>query len=266
MKRLAVLIGTILAVLMAVGVGSAVVNANAGATTEAGPAESLSSTVATEASTVVYEASDAGTVTVASNGSSLEITDIAPADGWVAEIEVATGREVEADFRSGDRRIQFNAELEDGQIDARIRESVDGDNSGSDNSGSDNSGSDNSGSDNSGRGNSDDHPDDDDNSGRSGDDHRGTTTTMPGSTTTRAPAGSGTTAHQAGDGGTVTITLNGSTLTIVSVNPSAGWAHEIEVATGREVEVDFRNGDRRIQFDAEFEDGDVRIRVREKSD
>jgi hypothetical protein len=93
-----------------------------------------------------------------------------------------------------------------------------------------------------------------------------TTTAPPATSTTTPPAGDTTVTYDAGEGGTVTITSNGSTLTIVSVNPAAGWAPEVEVASGREVEVDFRNGSRRIQFDAELEDGRVRIRVRETVD
>ncbi|MDH5373456.1 MAG: hypothetical protein OEX97_10980 [Acidimicrobiia bacterium] len=68
--------------------------------------------------------------------------------------------------------------------------------------------------------------------------------------------------YTAGDGGTVTVASNGSSLTIVSVNAAAGWSYEVEVAAGLEVEADFRNGTRRIQFNAQLEDGEVRIRVR----
>jgi hypothetical protein len=60
----------------------------------------------------------------------------------------------------------------------------------------------------------------------------------------------------------VTIASNGSSLTIVSVDPAAGWSFEVEIASGLEVEADFRNGTRRIQFNAQLEDGEVRIRVR----
>ena len=60
----------------------------------------------------------------------------------------------------------------------------------------------------------------------------------------------------------MTIASNGSSLTITSVDPAPGWSFEIEVSSGVEVEADFRNGTRRIQFNAQLEDGEVRVRVR----
>jgi hypothetical protein len=191
----------------------------------------------------MYEVGDAGTVTVTSDGSALSIVAVDAAAGWAAEVEVATGREVEADFRNGTRRIQFNAELEDGQIKVRVRERAD-DGGGSTTTTSPT------------------------------DTTSPTSTTMPTSTTsststTAPPAGDDRGAavtYEAGDGGAVTISSAGAVLTVVSVDPATGWSTEIEVSSGREVEVDFRNGTRRIQFYAELEDGEVRIRVRDRMD
>jgi hypothetical protein len=259
-KRITVLIGTVLAVLMAVGIGSAIVNPST--TDSAGASAATLSTsprVTVEASgdTVVYEAGDAGIVTVTSDGSALAITSIDPADGWVAEVEVAAGRQVEASFRDGTRRIKFDAELEDGQVNARVSES-------SNESERDDSRD---------PGDDDGSQEDDSRGGDSlgGDDNSTPTTNPSGSTsttTTTSPStDTGSTAtYRADNAGSVTITSNGSSLTIVSVSPTAGWTYEIEVASGREVEVDFRNGSRRIQFDAELEDGRVDIRVRESID
>lgn len=239
-KRLTITMATVLVVLMAVGIGSAVVGP--GTDNSAATSSTTSTTPTTPPApgpteTIIYEVGDAGTVTVASDGAALSIAAIAAAPGWAAEVEVAAGREVEADFRNGTRRIQFNAELEDGQIKVRVRERADDDGS-ADNSTTTTT---------------------------------PTTTTVPATTTstTTPPGGddSGTTVtYWAGDGGTVTITVSGSSLTIVSVDPAAGWSAEIEVHSGREVEADFRNGTRRIQFNAEFEDGEVRIRVRDRMD
>ena len=67
-------------------------------------------------------AADAGTVVVQVADSSLTIVDVQAQDGWTAEVEIATGREVEMDFRSGELRVQVNAELEDGELQVRIRE------------------------------------------------------------------------------------------------------------------------------------------------
>ena len=72
----------------------------------------------------------------------------------------------------------------------------------------------------------------------------------------------------AGAAGTVTISRSGTTLTVVAVAPNAaaGWSTDIEQASGPQVEVEFRNGTARIDFEAEFEDGAVRVRVRERND
>ena len=70
----------------------------------------------------------------------------------------------------------------------------------------------------------------------------------------------------AGAAGSVTISRSGATLSVVSVNASAGWVVEVEQGTGVELEVKFVNRATRIDFNAEFEDGVVRIRVRVRSD
>lgn len=229
-KKIATVFGVVLAALMAVGVGSATIAPSSDSTTTTTSSTALPDPGVAE--TIMYEVGDAGTVTIASDGAALSIVAVDAADGWAAEVEVASGREVEADFRNGMRRIQFNAELEDGEIRVRVRERAD--------------------------------------------DGGGATTTSttaapvatPTTTSTTAPPSGdedgATVTYQAGDAGTVMITQDGSSLTIVSVEPVAGWSTEIEVSSGREVEVDFRNGMRRIQFDAEFEDGEVRVRVSDR--
>ena len=117
---------------------------------------------------VTYQAGDGGTVTIASDGAILTIVSVDPADDWTTEIEVSAGREVEVDFRNGIRRIQFNAELEDGEVRIRVRDRIVDDQSGSaDDGASNNSGPSSDGVDNSGPGNSDD---DNSNSGTSVDD------------------------------------------------------------------------------------------------
>ena len=67
------------------------------------------------------DAAGAGTVLVAVEGSSLRLVAATPASGWRVEVEQATGREVEVDFRSGTKRVQVNVELEDGQVRERVR-------------------------------------------------------------------------------------------------------------------------------------------------
>jgi hypothetical protein len=48
----------------------------------------------------------------------------------------------------------------------------------------------------------------------------------------------------------------------VSAVPARGWRVEVEQAAGVEIEVDFRQGTRRVQVNLELEDGAVRERVR----
>ena len=123
-KKIATVIGVVLAALMAVGVGSAAIGPSSDSTTTTTSSTSpLPDPSVNE--TIMYEVGDAGTVTVASDGASLTIVAVESAEGWAAEVEVASGREVEADFRNGVRRVQFNAELEDGEIRVRVRERVD---------------------------------------------------------------------------------------------------------------------------------------------
>lgn len=238
-KRSAIALATMLAVLMTVGVGLAATSVpdSTSSTTTSTPS-TTSIPDAGEAQTIIYDVGDAGTVTVSSVGSSLAIVAVDTNEGWTAEVEAPMGREVEADFRNGTTRIQFNAELEDGEIKVRVRKrATDSDDAGT---------------------TSTTTPDT-------------TSTTIPDetSTTTSIPSDDSATAtatftYDAGAGGTVKVTSNGSNLTVVTANAAAGWSTEIEVSSGPEVEVDFRNGDRRIQFNAELEDGEIRVRIRDR--
>ncbi len=74
----------------------------------------------------------------------------------------------------------------------------------------------------------------------------------------------GTQTLAAGAAGFVTVTRDASgALRVVAVAPAAGWVFEIEPGDEfGEAEVDFRNGVSRVQFNAELEDGAVRVRVR----
>jgi hypothetical protein len=94
------------------------------------------------------------------------------------------------------------------------------------------------------------------------------TTTTP--TTSPAPSSApgtgGTRSFDAAGAGTVAYTVSGDTLTLVSATPAGGWVVEVEQASGREVELDFRSGDQRVQVNVEFEDGGVRERVRLRDD
>ena len=192
----------------------------------------------------VYEVGNAGTVTIAKDGSVLSVASVNQAPGWVIEIETASGREVEVDFRNGDTRVQFNAELEDGQIRVRAVERSDTGASTTSTSTS---------------------------TSTTGTTDTSTSTTASTSTTViganvAAGVTAGATRYDAGAAGSVDIVRSGAVLEITSVNPAAGWTFEVEVRTGREVELDFRRGGERVQFNAELEDGEIRVRVRTRTD
>ncbi|MDF1595821.1 MAG: hypothetical protein P1T08_06970 [Acidimicrobiia bacterium] len=269
LKRITAVVATLITALLAVGIVSAAVGPSSDdstSTTATSAPTAATLPVPGDSETVIYEVGDAGTVTLASDGTALSIVAAEAAESWTAEVEAATGLEVEADFRNGTRRLQFKAEFEDGEVRVEVRERAD-DNAGDDDSTSttvtmpDDSGT-----------TPTSLPDDSSTTSTSTpDDSSTTSTSMPdgsSSTSTTLPSAGGdavTVTYDAGGGGTVTIARKGSNLSIVATNPAAGWSHEVEVASGLQVEADFRNGGRRIQFDAEIEDGEVRIRIRESN-
>ncbi len=61
--------------------------------------------------------------------------------------------------------------------------------------------------------------------------------------------------------GSVTIKRVGATLDITNVTTTAGNSATIQVDNTREVEVNFRGAAGRVAYNAELEDGQVRIRV-----
>ncbi|HEX4979648.1 MAG TPA: hypothetical protein VFV35_06250 [Acidimicrobiales bacterium] len=90
-------------------------------------------------------------------------------------------------------------------------------------------------------------------------------------TSPAAPATAGVAAADvrrlvAADAGTVTYAVDGGSLTLVEATPAAGWVVEVEQGSGRELDLDFRSGTRRVQVEVEFEDGTVRERVRTRDD
>jgi hypothetical protein len=94
------------------------------------------------------------------------------------------------------------------------------------------------------------------------------TTQTTASEANRAATTSGDQVVDAAGAGTVTFRRSGAQLTLVSAVPANGWRVEVEQAAGVEIEVDFRQGTRRVQVNLELEDGAVRerIRIRDEAD
>jgi hypothetical protein len=82
---------------------------------------------------------------------------------------------------------------------------------------------------------------------------------------TAFPAGT-TQSFAAGDAGVVTIRRDSGSLAVVDVRANAGWRVEVEQGAGLDVEVNFENDATRVDFNAELEDGAVRVRVRVRAD
>jgi hypothetical protein len=91
-----------------------------------------------------------------------------------------------------------------------------------------------------------------------------TSTTLAAGTATGAQTAA-TETYDAGAAGRVTVVQSGASLSIGSVSSDTDWANEVEIASGREVEVKFVNGNERIDFQAELEDGMVKTRVRTRT-
>jgi hypothetical protein len=189
---------------------------------------------------------DAGTIRLANSGSSLTILSAQAAAGFVVKVEVPEGREVEADFRGEGRRLQFNAELEDGAVRVRIRTegntNVEGSTSTTatttngtattsttdDNSGDDNSGDDNGGDDNGGN--------------------------VP----------SGPVTYQVAGAGSVTVLFVNGQAQLGLVVPSPGWLIDETRSRTDEVEVRFTNGDLEARLKVRIENGQVRVEIENK--
>ena len=177
---------------------------------------------------------DIGSVTLDVRASSLTVVGHTAAAGSTFVVDRADGLEVEADFIGAGERVRFNAELEDGVLRIRI-ESRDGVSDDDD--------------DRHDRRGKDDDDDDDEDEDRDRDESH------------EVVADGAVVSYLASTAGSVTVRRDGNTLVIEDVSPAAGWTVEIEDASGREVEVDFRRGNQRVKFDAEIEDGGIRVRV-----
>ena len=99
----------------------------------------------------------------------------------------------------------------------------------------------------------------------------GTTSTTVDATTSSTVAGGGAPTDEirsldAAGAGTVIYSVQGGSLRLVSATPGRGLEVEVEQGAGREVELDFRSGSKRVQVNLELEDGQVRERVRVRDD
>jgi hypothetical protein len=240
------------------------------ATGVAWAARPVASVVATDH---VVDVSDAGSVALTVNGAELQVAAVETNPGWTHEVEVSAGREVEVDFHRVDRRINFNAELEDGEIRVKIRErtgstviettstttvgststsmggstpsTVDATTSTSMDSTSTTM--------------------DDDSTSTTIDDDSTSTTIDDDSTSTTidddSPAGSGSETYGVGGAATVTVSWADGTMSLSGVSLGDGWRIEKQEVRADRVKLEFENGDDDAAFEARFEDGALRVEI-----
>lgn len=75
----------------------------------------------------------------------------------------------------------------------------------------------------------------------------------------------GSTVYTVEDAGTVTVGFDGTSLTLVDSAAAAGWTVSVDSMLATEIEVDFVSQTRHLRFNAEIEDGAVRVRVEDRT-
>ena len=238
----------------------------------------------------VVDVSDAGSVVLTVNGAELQVAGVETNTGWTHEVEVPTGREVEVDFHGADRRINFNAELEDGEIRVKIRErtgstviettsttavgstptsmggstsstvndststSMDSTSTTVDDGSTSTTMDDDSTSTTMGGGSTSTTIDDDSTSTTIDDD---TSTTVDDDT----PSGSGSETYTVGGAATVTVSWADGKMSLSGVSLGDGWRIEKQEVRSDRVKLEFENGDDDAEFDARFSDGALRVEI-----
>lgn len=165
---------------------------------------------------------DAGSALLRRNGSSLTIVSTESNPGWAVEVEVATGREVEGDFRNGALRVKFNFELEDGVVKIMIDSEASIGTSGTTST-------------------------TDDNRSTSTTDDTGPTSTT-GTTAGSAGLPVGSVTYNLDSAGTVTVIFANGGMTIGSINPAAGWTVDKADQSSNEIEVELKFGESEVEL------------------
>ncbi len=261
------------------------------------PRAAETSTTVTVENELVAPAADAGTVTLRKVAAGLEVVSVSPADGWEYTVKRAAGREVEVDFRAMDGTVEFEAEIDNGQVRIKVKVRVDAGASSTTTVDSTSSTVDST-STSVAAGPStteavtsttiDDSPSTtvDDTSPTTIDDDRTTSTTVydddddddhttsttvyddddddrTTSTTVAQgdPADFGTKVYDVDGIGTVTVERDADGLTLIAVVSNPDWTINVEKAGPKEIEIEFRNGELEVKFEAELEYGELRIKI-----
>lgn len=197
-----------------------------------------------------FPAGEAGTVRIERTDAGLRVVSADTAAGWASEIEKAAGREVEVVFSTADRRIDFEAELDDGVIKVRVRERtlVPPTTAAPTTAPS-----------------TTEPPTTAPSTSEPPTTAPSTapSTTAPPVPTTGAPD---VRTISAGEAGSITVAIVGGRLELRSVDPAAGWTPSVEKNDGHEVEVTFWRDGTKVEVEVELEHGDLKVKVKTESD
>jgi len=86
-------------------------------------------------------------------------------------------------------------------------------------------------------------------------------TTIPSTSTTTVTPTSTQSVYDIPGVGNITLNQNATSLEILSVNLASGWTYDAENEHATEIEVEFENGDQKVEFRAELLNGLVVIAV-----
>ncbi len=267
-------------------------------------AEETTATVAVQ-NELVAPAGDAGTVTLRKVDAGLEVVAVDPAVGWDYTVKHAIGNEVEVDFRSANGEVEFDAEIRNGEVRIKVKVKMQATVSPADTSSTTEVSVPSTGdttstsvADTSSTTVADvtsttvaespsttvaESPsttlpdvtsttmyDDDD------DDHRTPTTVYDddddddrSTTSTTAPSNDadyGTKVFDVLGIGTVTIERDADGITLIAVVSDPDWTIEVEKAGPKEIEIKFRYNGEKVEFEAEVEYGDLRVKMKRESD
>ena len=61
--------------------------------------------------------------------------------------------------------------------------------------------------------------------------------------------------------GTVTLQVVAGQLVLLDVGATSGWSLEVDKAEGREIKVEFEDGDSDAKFEAKLDNGELRVEI-----
>ena len=260
--------------------------------------EETTATVAVQ-NELVAPAGDAGTVTLRKVDAGLEVVAVDPAVGWDYTVKHAIGNEVEVDFRSANGEVEFEAEIRNGEVRIKVKVKMQATVTPADTSSTTEVSVPSTGdttatsvADTSSTTLADvtsttvaespsttvaESPsttlpdvtsttmyddDDDDHRYDDDDDDRSTTST----TAPSNDADYGTKVFDVLGIGTVTIEWDADGITLIAVVSDPDWTIEVEKAGPKEIEIKFRYNGEEVEFEAEVEYGDLRVKMERESD